>query len=202
MGAGVAFVALGLARGMVNFSSHAESAERTAVSKWAHDQPKNRPSVVNQGAEPIETTPHSDMADSLPPEVSPSERVSKPAQTAARAPELAHPATQLAKEVEALDLARRAALAHEPARVLALLDAYQREFPRGALRPEAQVLRLEALAASGQTDRARNLAHRLLNADPTGPLAERVRAAVPAAPIPESNVKIVRSKQTGSAISR
>lgn len=83
----------------------------------------------------------------------------------------------LAREVAALDVVRAAALAQQSGRVLTLLDAYQRDFPHGALQPEAQVLRVEALARSGQLSQARALAARLLAADPSGPLSHRIRVA-------------------------
>jgi hypothetical protein len=201
-GAGVAVVALGVSRGIVNLSSPAKSDERTALSKWAQDKQENSQSKLIEPARPMETTPQGDLDNSVPPEASTSERVSNPAQTVTLMSEPVRVASRLAQEVAALDLARSAALAHEPTRVLKLLDAYQREFPRGALGPEAQVLRIEALAGSAQADKARALAQRFLIADPTGPLAERVRAAVPVAASRERNSKIVRSKQVAPVISQ
>jgi hypothetical protein len=191
-GAGVAVVAFGLSRGIVNSSRSSEADEGAAASKWVHD--KNiRPSIVAP-TRPTDTSPQAGIGSSAPRKASPPERISNPAQMIAVTPEPVHTESQLVKEVAALDVARKAALAHEPARVLALLDAYQREFPGGALGPEAQVLRIEALAGSGQMDKARALARKLLKADPTAPLADRVRAAVPEVADQERDATIIRSK--------
>jgi hypothetical protein len=85
------------------------------------------------------------------------------------------PDVELAKEVRALDQVRQAALAHDPKRALRLVAAYQSAFPLGKLGPEATVLRIEALIASGNKPAAANLARGFLRSDPAGPLAERVR---------------------------
>ena len=87
--------------------------------------------------------------------------------------------SSLRSEITALDQARAAAVEHDPSRTLALLDAYQRQFPNGALAPEAQLLRVEALIQSGRRARALPLARRLLNAAPDGPLSERLRKLLP-----------------------
>jgi hypothetical protein len=81
-------------------------------------------------------------------------------------------------------MAREAALANNPARTLRLLDAYQREFPRGDLGPEAKVLRIEALAKSGRKDEAAAIARAFLHADPSSPHAERIRALLSPASSP------------------
>lgn len=62
------------------------------------------------------------------------------------------PAFELAEEVLILDRAKTALAAAEPAAALELLDAYDRDAPAGALRPEAHALRIDAVLASG--DRA------------------------------------------------
>jgi hypothetical protein len=85
----------------------------------------------------------------------------------------------LAAEVSAIDQARTVAAAHDPARTLALLDTYQRQFPNGSLQPEAQLLRIEALIQRGQRAQALPIARRLLEAAPDGPLAERIHGLLP-----------------------
>jgi hypothetical protein len=94
------------------------------------------------------------------------------------------PDVELAKEVRALDRARRAALAHDPERALRLVAAYRSEFPRGKLAPEATVQHIEALIATGQKPAAANLARGFLRSDPSGPLAERVRTLLSEAASP------------------
>jgi hypothetical protein len=88
-------------------------------------------------------------------------------------------ASNLADEVALLDRAKAAAATHNPKRTLQLLNGYQRQFPKGALGPEAKLLRLEALVQSGRSTEASPLARQLLMAAPKGPHAERIRALVP-----------------------
>lgn len=87
--------------------------------------------------------------------------------------------SDLVAEVSAIDEARTAAAAHDPARTLVLLDAYRRQFPNGSLQPEAQLLRIEALIQRGQRAQALPIARRLLEAAPDGPLAERIHGLLP-----------------------
>ena len=65
-----------------------------------------------------------------------------------------------------------------PTAALAELDAHARAFPRGALGPEAQMLRVDALLASGDTAGGRALAAQLLARDPAGPHAKRLRTLI------------------------
>jgi hypothetical protein len=83
----------------------------------------------------------------------------------------------LADEVAALDRARRLA-AGDPDRALALLDEYDRRFPRGDLAPEALVLRIEALVRGGERARAETLARSYLQSHPRSPHAKRIRTIV------------------------
>jgi len=87
--------------------------------------------------------------------------------------------SSLAAEVSAIDGVRTAAVEHNPTRTLALLDAYQRQFPNGSLGPEAQLLRIEALVQAGRRAEAVPIARHLLDAAPDGPLSERVRTLLP-----------------------
>ncbi len=61
---------------------------------------------------------------------------------------------------------------------LRILDRYDREFPRGALQPEATAARVEALMAKGDRARAKAIAEQFLAAHPDSPLAHRVRATI------------------------
>jgi hypothetical protein len=82
----------------------------------------------------------------------------------------------LAAEVASLDSARRALEARDAARALAALEAHDRAFARPRLRPEATLLRLEALVAAGRHADAVRLGQRLLAADPEAAHGRRVRA--------------------------
>jgi hypothetical protein len=82
----------------------------------------------------------------------------------------------LRDEVERLDRARAALAQERPVTGLAELDAYDGAFRNGALREEAELLRIETLAKMGECGAARLRAQRLLARDEHGPLARRVRA--------------------------
>jgi hypothetical protein len=60
------------------------------------------------------------------------------------------PTSNLGLEVSSLDAARAALASGNAQGTLAALDLYARRFPRGALRPEANVLRAEALRAQAR----------------------------------------------------
>ena len=81
-------------------------------------------------------------------------------------------------EVAALDLARTALAGGDPMGTLQQLDQYEQAFPRGALRPEATYLRIQALAKSGQGGAARALAARFLAHHPKSPHAAQLQALI------------------------
>ncbi len=169
---GLSLAAFGAARGVIGLKRSASAVAGKTPATWVQDK-KDQPAEVATAAvaASLPAAQQAPAPDAMPPREPPAaERT-----TAGTG----RTSSQLAREVAALDRARAAALAHQPRRVIALLDAYQREFPSGALYPEAQVLRIEALAGSGQLSKARALAQKMLAADPTGPLADRLRAAVP-----------------------
>jgi hypothetical protein len=82
----------------------------------------------------------------------------------------------LAAELSALDTARSALANGDSAGALSDLDAYARNFPHGRLGLEAEVLRIDALAKSGQTVAARKRAEAFMKRHPDSVLASRVRA--------------------------
>jgi hypothetical protein len=85
-------------------------------------------------------------------------------------------ADDLAHAMSILEAARTALDAGAPAKALSLVDDYEREFPNGSLLPEATVLRIEALVASGADRDALRVADRFLAASPDSPHARHVRA--------------------------
>jgi hypothetical protein len=87
-------------------------------------------------------------------------------------------AIDLRLELEALDGARARLADGEPTRALGLLDNYARSYPQGRLGLEAEVLRIDALAKSGQREMARKRAEAFLRRHPNSVLASRVRGAV------------------------
>ncbi len=80
-------------------------------------------------------------------------------------------------EIALIDGARSALAGGAPGRALRILDRHDARYARGALVPEAQALRIEALARSGQRERAKALARAFLADNPRSPLAERVTRA-------------------------
>lgn len=81
----------------------------------------------------------------------------------------------LRAELAALDAARAKLSSGSPQGALAALDEYGRSYPRGLLRLEAEVLRIDALAQAGQTEAAKARASAFLRQHPKGVLAARVR---------------------------
>lgn len=82
--------------------------------------------------------------------------------------------TMLAAEVTELESVRQALATGAPATALSRLAHYDKEFPAGALRPEATVLRVEAWMKSGAPARAAEIAEASLPALPPR-YAEKVR---------------------------
>jgi len=87
-------------------------------------------------------------------------------------------ALELRLELEALDQARSSLGAGQPSRALEKLDGYARSYPKGRLRMEAEVLRIDALNRSGQRELARRRAAMFLKRHPNSVLAARVRNIV------------------------
>jgi hypothetical protein len=85
-------------------------------------------------------------------------------------------AGSLADEVNALEEARHAFALGDMQSALRALDDYDRRFAGQRLGLEASMLRIEALVAQKQLDRARELGQELLAKDPHGAYAQRVRS--------------------------
>ena len=104
----------------------------------------------------------------------------------ARAQASAAPRTEtpssLAEEIASFDGARAALEAGEVDRTLSLVDTYERRFPTGTFVQEAEVLRVKALAATGDRAGARRASERFLAAHPTSPHAPRIRAILDSSP--------------------
>ncbi len=81
----------------------------------------------------------------------------------------------LRAELSSLDAARAMLASGNPSGALSALDAYDRANPRGRLKLEAEVLRIDALAGSGRRDAAKKRAEAFLAKYPNSVLASRVR---------------------------
>ncbi|MEO6417988.1 MAG: hypothetical protein ABIP39_01175 [Polyangiaceae bacterium] len=83
-------------------------------------------------------------------------------------------------EGQTLDLARAALAKGESTKALAILDGHDRDFATGLMNPDAKVLRIEALARTGEDARAKELAENFLADFPHSPLAPRTRGLLDA----------------------
>jgi hypothetical protein len=121
-------------------------------------------------------------ASAAPGEPTPTDPANSPANASASAPSApraeAKPtsAPALSAELSALDAARSALASGDATGALSGLDAYARNFPHGKLSLEAEVLRIDALAKSGQTGAAQKRAAAFIKRHPDSVLASRVRA--------------------------
>ncbi len=115
-----------------------------------------------------------EVEDAAPPVASVTPVVERAVRTTRGAPS----ALELRLELQALDEARSSLGAGEPSRALEKLDGYARDYPKGRLRMEAEVLRIDALFRSGQRELARKRAATFLKRHPNSVLASRVRIIV------------------------
>ena len=86
--------------------------------------------------------------------------------------------TELSRELELLDRARRDLANGDPRSALVALERREREIKNPALNPEATLVRVQALLASGDRDRALALAKDFLSRVSSGPHAERMRRLI------------------------
>jgi hypothetical protein len=87
-------------------------------------------------------------------------------------------ADDLGRELESLDQARAALRGGDADRCLQLLREHARKFPRQRMAVEASVLRIEALAKSGNQEAARKAGQAFLAKHPKGPYAQRVTSLI------------------------
>jgi hypothetical protein len=112
-------------------------------------------------------------AEATPVAAAPAPRVSV-VEPAAAAPVL-EVGAPLAAEVAFVDRARSLLGAGQTEQGLAMLSAYEREFPEARLLPEVLFLKLETLDRLGRRGEARAAAQRLLEGFPKSPHASRAR---------------------------
>jgi hypothetical protein len=96
----------------------------------------------------------------------------------ARTPVTRQSADDLGRELESLDQARAALRGGDADRCLHLLREHARKFPRQRMAIEASVLRIEALAKSGNHEAARKAGQAFLAKHPKGPYAQRVTSLI------------------------
>ncbi len=84
----------------------------------------------------------------------------------------------LRAELTALDQVRSTLAGGDFSGALALLDTYFRTFRHGRLQMEAEMLRIDALAKSGQTDAARSYAKDFVRRHPKSVHEARLQSIV------------------------
>ena len=109
---------------------------------------------------------------------SPPRSADAPARRARPAPASSPAPDQMREELAMLERARGAVREGSGARALAALRAYSQRFPKGNLRFEAEVLRIEALASEGRTAEASKRAQRILKRNPRSVVAPRLERYV------------------------
>lgn len=92
-----------------------------------------------------------------------------------RAPRATTSSADLTVELGLIENARTALAGGDASGALSQLDAYSRSYPRGRLALEAEVLRIDALARSGQRDAAKKRAEQFVRRHPNSVLNARVR---------------------------
>ena len=85
---------------------------------------------------------------------------------------------EVRRELAMLERARKALRRGAGDEALTALSAYSRRFPKGNLRFEAEVLRIEALAVEGRTAEASRRAKRILKNNPRSVVAPRLERYV------------------------
>jgi hypothetical protein len=140
------------------------------------------PSSPSSGSPPV--------TEPAPPQVVAPLAVPSPAPVApppaAPAPTITGP-SRLAAEVALVDRARGQLRTGNHRAALAALAEYRRQFPRGDLDAEADVVTIEALIAAGDVARARSLGTAFLSRFPRSPLAQRVHSLLDRLPVRPPN---------------
>jgi hypothetical protein len=136
--------------------------------------------VTLPAALPPSALPLLDSAESDPKtrDLKPDTRV-QPKQGATR------PSDSITAELSQIEAARSALRGGDPGRSLRLLSEYTQQYPKGNLRTEATVLRIEALSASGDHTAASRLGKQFLAQSPNGPYARRIRSLLAQAEAPK-----------------
>lgn len=140
---------------------------------------RGAPQVPAPVTAPKVEAPRAPKVKAPPPVESPPAVVAVP--DAVKAPNVAPPAASsgdLREEIALLDQARAAVRGGNGEQALALLALHQRQFPRGEFRQEVTVLRIEALAGTGQRATAAALGKKFLAAHPESPHAERIERLI------------------------
>jgi hypothetical protein len=113
------------------------------------------------------------VIDELPPSIAPAPRSVAVAPVASSASEPEPERDSLAQETRELERAR-SVLTTDPAHALRLVEEQAREFPRGKLGAERELVAIDALRRAGRTSEARARAEAMLARQPRGLYAKRL----------------------------
>jgi hypothetical protein len=127
---------------------------------------------------PVQPTPATAVGPVAMPTVVDAPAPPAPALTARPARRGSTPSPDLRAELEALDKVRADMVRGDFVESLSLLDIYFQKFHHGRLRLEAEVLRIDALARSGQAEAARAQAREFLRRNPKSVHAGRLQSIV------------------------
>jgi TolA-binding protein len=155
------FVTAGATAGVVALTRGVPEAQAPVVAPKVEAP---RPAKAAPPPEPARAAPALPVPD----------EVAKPASAASPAAS----SGDLREEIALLDQARAAVRGGDAQKALALLALHQRRFPRGEFRQEVTVLRIEALAGTGQAAAAATLGKKFLAAHPESPHAERIERLI------------------------
>lgn len=149
-----------------NGSSTAATATATATATDTAPAPATATAAAPAAAT-AEVTITPDSLPSAPVAVAPSPSAARVAAPAGSA--------SIAREIELLDVVKSKLGAGSAAEAAQALDAYDREFPSGALRPEGTVLRIRTLLLQGNRAAANALAEDFLQKNPGSVHAKRIQ---------------------------
>jgi hypothetical protein len=144
------------------------------------DSPPEAAVVQTAPQRAIPLAPLTAQAPEAPPPSVPVPNVAPvtPKAVARVAPQALQKSATLTQEIEAVDRVRSALGRGDIRGAFMALDAYSRTYPRGRLSLEAEVLRIDALARSGQVESAKRRAEAFLRNNPKSALSSRVRRIV------------------------
>lgn len=177
-----AFAKVGWAKVLTLVSAvGAVGAVPVAYLAWqSPSEPVNAPAVVSSPSVPAKPRPEQTVRREEHSAVAASETAAPaqptPTVRALRAePKASVASADLKAELGAIEKARSALGAGDATGALSQLDAYARSYPRGRLALEAEVLRIDALARSGQREAAKKRAELFVRRYPNSVLNARVR---------------------------
>jgi hypothetical protein len=180
------FSKLGWAKALTVVSAvSAVTAVPVGYYAWQRSQESAAAQVVVSAPKAAAPVPQSRVARRAEPALPSAHLMVEPIASAApvnapsvRAPKASASSADLTAELAAIEKARSALSAGDASGALSQLDAYARSYPRGRLALEAEVLRIDALARSGQRDAAKKRAEQFVRRHPNSVLNARVRGYI------------------------